>query len=289
MTFPDKIRERQILYQAHVSMLYLSTIQKTALALIVFALLFSACSTNPTTAEPETSRVSESDGMTLVFIPEGEFLMGSADSDPDAAPDEKPQHPVYVDAFWIDQTEVTNGMYMRCVEAEVCSLPVLPGSEIIQKPNQPVQGLAWTQSVEYCEWVGRRLPTEAEWEKAARGTDGRLYPWGDELPEEPAANFDFHFEGFTNVGRFAEGASPYGVMDMAGNVWEWTADWYDENYYAESAYENPTGPESGIIRVIRGGAWNTVSRAVRAANRHWAYPYRDDIVGFRCAMSASEE
>jgi len=262
-----------------------SLIKRASLSLILFAFLFTGCDTNPATIEPEELPVSEPDGMPQVFVPSGEFLMGSADSDPDAVEDEKPQHPVYLDAFWIDQTEVTNGLYMRCVEASVCSLPVLPGSELIQKPNQPVQGLAWTQAVEYCEWVGRRLPTEAEWEKAARGTDGRLYPWGNALTEEPVANFDFYFNEFTDVGRFPEGASPYGVMDMAGNVWEWTADWYDEDYYARSKYENPTGPASGIVRSIRGGAWNTVSRAIRTANRHWAYPYRDDIVGFRCAKS----
>ena len=223
--------------------------------------------------------------MDLVYIPEGEFLMGSAESDVDAASDEKPQHPVYLDAFWIDQTEVTNAMYMRCVDADICSLPIIPGDEITQKPQQPIQGLAWTQAAEYCQWVGRRLPTEAEWEKAARGTDARLYPWGNTPPTEDLANFDFLSDGFTDVGIFPAGTSPYGVMDMAGNVWEWTADWYDENYYANSPYENPTGPESGIIRSIRGGAWNTVPRAIRVTNRHWAYPYRDDIVGFRCAAN----
>ncbi|MCQ3938022.1 MAG: hypothetical protein DPW18_13370 [Chloroflexi bacterium] len=253
------------------------------ISILLIAVSVTAC-TSPSPSAPDSTRISGSDGMPLIFIPEGEFLMGSDDSDPDAAPDEKPQHPVYLDAFWMDQTEVTNAMYLRCVDAGVCSLPVIPDGDMEQKPNHPIQGLAWTQAAEYCEWVGRRLPTEAEWEKAARGTDGRLYPWGNALPEEPAANFDFHFDGFVDVTRLPEGASPYGVLNMAGNTWEWTTDWYDENYYAQAPYENPAGPESGIIRVIRGGAWNTVSRAIRAANRHWAYPYRDDIVGFRCAM-----
>lgn len=164
-------------------------------------------------------------------------------------------------------------------------MPVLPSEAYFQEPNQPVQGLAWTQANVYCQWVDRRLPTEAEWEKAARGTDARIYPWGNELLNEPTANYDFLFNQFMDVGSFQAGASPYGLFDMAGNVWEWTADWYDENYYAISPYENPTGPESGNIKVIRSGAWNTILRAIRVTNRHWAFPSRDDIVGFRCARS----
>lgn len=256
---------------------------KPVIKLVLIFIALAVLPVNCIAPEPNSQKVSEADGMSLVYIPEGEFLMGSADTDPEAAADEKPSHLVWLDAYWIDQTEVTNSMYMRCVEAEVCSLPIIPDEDLIQEPGRPVQGLAWTQAVDYCSWVGRRLPSEAEWEKAARGTDGQIYPWGNDLPATPVANFDFQFDGFTQVGNFPEGASPYGVLDMAGNVWEWTADWYDENYYARSPYENPTGPQSGIIRSIRGGAWNTVSRAIRVANRHWAYPYRDDIVGFRCA------
>jgi len=255
--------------------------QKSFLILSIFLIsLIASCSN---LSDSETNQVSEQDGMTLVYIPEGEFIMGSSDEDKDAAEDEKPQHKVYLDAYWIDKTEVTNGMYNKCLDAGACTLPVLPSEEFFEAPNQPVQGLAWTQAVDYCEWVGRRLPTEAEWEKAARGTDGRLYPWGNELLSEPTANYDFLFNQFTDVGSFELGASPYGVMDMAGNVWEWTSDWYSEDYYANSRYENPTGPARGNIKVIRSGAWNTVLRAIRVANRHWAFPGRDDILGFRCA------
>lgn len=247
---------------------------------VVLSLLLANCASSNASKE---NQISEKDGMQLAYIPAGEFVMGSAENDPDAADDEKPQHNVYLDAYWIDKTEVTNGMYNQCLEEGACTLPVLPSEAFYQEPNQPVQGLAWTQAAAYCAWAGRRLPTEAEWEKAARGADGRLFPWGNTLLDEPTANYDFLFNQFTNVGSFELGASPYGVMDMAGNVWEWTADWYDENYYANSPYENPTGPESGTIKSIRGGAWNTVLRAIRVANRHWAFPERDDIVGFRCA------
>jgi formylglycine-generating enzyme required for sulfatase activity len=250
-------------------------------------LIIVGCISSPALTIDET-RISEKDDLTLIYIPEGEFLMGSDENDSDAAQDEKPQHKVYLHSFWIDKTEVTNGMYNKCVDADVCTLPILPSEEFFQEPNQPVQGLAWTQAVDYCEWVGRRLPTEAEWEKAARGIDGRLYPWGNTLLDENTANYDFLFNQFMDVGSFPSGASPYGVMDMAGNVWEWTADWYSENYYANSTYENPTGPESGNIKVIRGGAWNTVLRAIRVTNRHWAFPGRDDIVGFRCAKDVEE-
>jgi eukaryotic-like serine/threonine-protein kinase len=255
--------------------------QKISLfVLIVLVSLIASCTNS---SETNTNQISEKDGMELIYIPAGEFTMGSTDEDKDAAEDEKPQHKVYLDAYWIDKTEVTNGMYNKCLDAGACTLPVLPSKEFFDAPNQPVQGLAWTQAVDYCEWVERRLPTEAEWEKAARGTDARLFPWGNELLNEPTANYDFLFNQFTDVGSFELGASPYGVMDMAGNVWEWTADWYSEDYYANSPYENPTGPESGNIKVIRSGAWNTVLRAIRVTNRHWAFPGRDDIVGFRCA------
>jgi formylglycine-generating enzyme required for sulfatase activity len=255
--------------------------KKIPLFVLLVLLALTACMN---IVDSNSTRVSEVDGMTLMRVPAGEFLMGSDNRDAEAAPDEKPQHPVYVDAFWIDRNEITNALYARCVEAGKCSLPVMPGERFYEKLNQPVQGVAWTQAVDYCQWAGRRLPTEAEWEKAGRGTDGRLYPWGNTPPSEQQANFDFLFDGLIDVGQLPVGASPYGALDMAGNVWEWTADRYDENYYAKSPYKNPTGPESGTTRVVRGGAWNTVLRAIRVTNRHWAFPGRDDFMGFRCAQ-----
>ena len=151
--------------------------------------------------------------------------------------------------------------------------------------SHPVMGVTWFQAQEYCAWAGRRLPTEAEWERAARGTDGRLYPWGEAAPVSNLLNFNHHVDDTTEVGQHPAGASPYGALDMAGNVWEWVADWYDSDYYATSPVEYPPGPASGNIRVLRGGAWGAEARAVRAANRFWAFPGRNDLDGFRCARS----
>jgi formylglycine-generating enzyme required for sulfatase activity len=225
--------------------------------------------------------------MVMIFIPAGEFIMGSSEADAEADDDEKPQHRVYLEAYWIDQTEVTNAMYTGCVAAGVCRPIVTPRPDMADWPNYPAQGVIWSQAQAYCQWVGRRLPTEAEWEKAARGTDGRLYPWGEAPSDASRANFDFLVGDVTEVGSYPDGASPYGVLDMAGNVWEWVADWYDEAYYQEAPYENPPGPSFGLTRVIRGGAWNVTGRGLRGATRFWAFPDRNDFDGFRCAADDS--
>jgi formylglycine-generating enzyme required for sulfatase activity len=258
------------------------------LALFMFLLLLTlnGCGGVEETPAPAVgaTRVAEVDGMVGVYVPAGDFLMGSGEEDGEAAADEKPQRTVYLDAFWMDRTEVTNAQYGRCVEAGACAALVTPRPDTAEQPDYPVQGVAWEQAVNYCEWAGRRLPTEAEWEKAARGKDGRLYPWGNSSPAAHLLNFDFSRGDVVDVGAYPEGAGPYGVLDMAGNVWEWVADWYGEDYYAEAPAENPPGPEEGTLRVIRGGAWNTAGRAVRAANRFWAAPYRNDFDGFRCVQ-----
>ena len=212
--------------------------------------------------------------------------MGSTDGDLQADGDEKPQHVIYLDSFWIDRTEVTNDMYRQCVKSQQCTEPAhSPRYHSGAYADHPALGIAWNQAVEYCTWAGRRLPTEAEWEKAARGTDGRLYPWGSDAPDPSRLNFDHLVDDTTEVGKYPEGASPYGVFDMAGNVWEWVADGYDEDYYVESPATNPPGGASVNQRVLRGGSWSTEAHNVRVSNRFWAFPGRNDTDGFRCAQN----
>jgi formylglycine-generating enzyme required for sulfatase activity len=238
---------------------------------------------------PDAMGVSLIDGALLVFVPAGEFTMGSDDG----GSDERPAHTVYLDAFAIDRTEVTNAQYARCVQAGACRPPDPSRSstraDYFADPryaDYPVIYVSWDDARAYCAWAGRRLPTEAEWEKAARGTDGRTYPWGDEW-DASKANTDEAGPGDTTpVGAYPQGASPYGALDMAGNVWEWVADWYGANYYRESPGENPLGPASGAYRVVRGGSWNNYQWLARAAIRGRNTPgNRDDDVGFRCARS----
>ena len=263
--------------------------------LYVFCLLtLLACA--PTPPEPTLTateapleviptKISPHDGVTLLYVPAGEFVMGTEATHPLAQEDESPQHTVTLDAFWIDQVEITNERYTRCVEANVCEAIVSPRENMTEQPNFPVQGVAWPEAVKYCEWVGRRLPTEAEWEKAARGTDARLYPWGDRYTDTLRVNIDFRVGDVNEVGSNPDDKSPYNVLDMAGNLSEWVYDRYDANYYASSPAQNPPGPsKSGLgQRVTRGGKWNAAPKAARTANRFWSFPYRDDFSGFRCA------
>ncbi len=228
-----------------------------------------------------SSMVSEKDGMTLVYVPEGEFEMGSEDGESD----ERPVHTIYLDAFWIDQTEVTNAQYNACVQSGACEQPYIDDSNY---DDHPVVYVGWYDAQDYCEWAGRRLPTEAEWEKAARGTDSRTYPWGETISCSQA-NYGGcgDFPQTSPVGYYGEkGASPYGVYDMAGNVWEWTADWYGNNYYQGSPSSNPTGPDSGSSRVLRGGFWGSNKWKARSAFRNFYNPdFSNNFNGFRCARS----
>ncbi|MCO6451317.1 MAG: SUMF1/EgtB/PvdO family nonheme iron enzyme [Caldilineales bacterium] len=253
--------------------------------------LISACTPSTLLAPPELppqageTVIAASDGMTLVYVPGGPFVMGSQASDPNAQPDESPQRTVTLDGFWIDRTEVTNERYTACVKAGVCAPIVSPRSDMIDRPDLPVIGVAWGEASAYCAWVGRRLPTEAEWEKAARGANARLYPWGDQLDTAMLVNIDFRVGDFNDVGANSDDRSPYGVMDMAGNAPEWVADWYQSDAYAQGDVVNPQGPAKSMVRVQRGGAWNAAPSAARAANRFWAFPDRNDFTGFRCAGS----
>ena len=225
-----------------------------------------------------------------VTIPAGEFLMGSdAKRDCDAYEDEQPQHLVYVGRYQIARVPVTNAQYKAFVDATGHRAPNhwQRGRIPADKEDHPVVYVSWYDAQTFCSWAGARLPTEAEWEKAARGSDGRKYPWGDSAPD--CGKAQYHGCGGETVvaGSKPAGASPSGVLDMAGNVWEWCQDWYGENYYASSPSRDPQGPDSGNRRVVRGGSWYFNEWYVRAANRHWNVPiFRYDLVGFRCVSPA---
>ncbi len=237
--------------------------------------------------QPIDEKVSPVDGMVMVYVPEGEFIMGKP-----GKPDfNSPEHLVYLDAFWIDQVEVSNAMYEDCVQAGRCTEPFRsenPFYGVWAYRNLPVVFVSWFQAVEYCEWTGRRLPTEAEWEKAARGTDQREYPWGDERPNPRLANyFDSLIGEPVSVYRYPAGASPYGALNMAGNVREWLADWFSPNYYLEQVYDNPTGPETGIERSMRSGAYDANANEIYTVQRYKHEPQSAGLSrGFRCAESA---
>jgi formylglycine-generating enzyme required for sulfatase activity len=234
-------------------------------------------------ATPFDTWVRPADGMTMVRVPGGTFPMGSADDDPDALPDEVPQHRVTLDSFWIDQTEVTNGQYVQFLNehgnsgAQGVSMIVLNrgytrvsqvGDEFGTTEaslDRPVLMVTWHGAAAYCEWAGGRLPTEAEWEYAARGPEGNLYPWGNAPPTCDLANYGDCNRAAARVGSRPAGASWCGALDMAGNVWEWVADWYGP--YTVRPQENPTGPATGDIPVLRGGGWHSPRWELRAAYR----------------------
>lgn len=235
-------------------------------------------------------RTRELDSMAMVYISAGPFEMGRSDTDGSI---DVPGHVVNLDGYWIDQFEVTNSQYARCVLSAGCQ-PLEKTStnrvgDYYGNPAydfHPVVWVNWHQAAAYCAWAGGRLPTEAEWEKAARGTNGAAYPWGDLLPNRLLLNFNTRIP--VKVGSFPAGASPYGVMDMAGNVWEWVGDWFHGQYYQQSPSTNPTGPETGKTRVQRGGAWDEEENgwSVRITQRFYDFPDNADfLVGVRCAQS----
>jgi formylglycine-generating enzyme required for sulfatase activity len=240
----------------------------------------------PSSSGETASDMISNDGMKLIYIPDGSFKMGSDDH----SADESPVHEVFLGAFLIDQTEVTNAMYAMCVQAGSCS--ELSGNVHYldsKYADHPVTSISWNAASNYCSWADRRLPTEAEWEKAARSESFFTYPWGNIPPDESLLNYNYLVRDTTEVGIYPLGASPYGALDMAGNVWEWVNDWYGYGYYSDSPPSNPPGPDSGTNRVIRGGGWQDANSGVRTAKRGQYLPTdTGSAIGFRCAMDASE-
>ena len=273
---------------------------------------------NPT-AEPENNapeagneKNSSVDGMTQVYIPEGTFQRGGLDAA--AQVDETPPTKITLKGFWMDKVEVTNGMYLLCVQAGVCNVPHLGKQPVFKSETRieyfrntefndyPVVYVGWGDADAYCKWTGRRLPTEAEWEYAARGSFPSLntYPWGDQAPDSSYANFNYYVGDTTRVGSFPAGISPFGILDMAGNVAEWVNDFYDVNYYGQGVNLNPTGPiarSNFFARVVRGGSFGDPAHYIRVSKRSstvgpdpsqapetdlW-YGNSAPTIGFRCA------
>lgn len=230
----------------------------------------------------------------MALVPAGAFTMGSEQGEPD----ERPVHQVFLEAYYMDVYEVTIGRYAKFLSATGMA-PPRAWKEMNQPQNQqrPMVMVDWADAARYCRWAGKRLPTEAEWEKAARGTDARTYPWGNGSPTALHANFgkdawevyeSLGYEGLMPVGILPDGQSPYGIHDLAGNVMEWVSDWDDENYYKTSPARDPRGPLTGDKKVLRGGAWSFGSAYLRAAKRGNYKPSdRFDNIGFRCAKTLS--
>lgn len=235
--------------------------------------------------EQSRQQIKEStgkDGAPMVLVPGGEFTMASGSA----------THRVEIDPFYLDKYEVTVARYGKFLGATKRKEPENWGNSSTYQPSQPITGVTWDDALAYCRWAGKRLATEAEWEKAARGTDGRLYPWGNDPPDPKLANYQAESgysstAGLKAVGSYEEGKSPYGAYDMAGNVWEWVADWYDEDYYRHGPNRNPPGPTGGEEKVIRGGSWDFQARALLAVSRmSYAPTMRTGFIGFRCAQDA---
>lgn len=252
----------------------------------------------PTPDKPVgTEKQSTVDGVTQLYVPAGIFQMGTKDEGDWVGEDEFPLHGVYLNSYWMDKTEVTNAQYQKCVQGGSCSAPHSIASETRKSyfdnsefSEYPVIQVDWEQAQSYCQWAGRRLPTEAEWEKAARGPTERTFPWQGEGYGHDLATFDVDYNwpnaDTTQVGSHPRGASFYQMLDMAGNVYEWVADWYAADYYQHSPAQNPTGPDQGVRRVIRGGAWTSDWVFLRTAVRLSIYPQQfSDDIGFRCAQS----
>ncbi|MFZ1041762.1 MAG: SUMF1/EgtB/PvdO family nonheme iron enzyme [Anaerolineales bacterium] len=261
---------------------------------LVFA---SSTPTRAVTATPGSSSLTTTadQSASIILVPAGNFVMGSDNGNTD----EQPVHTVYLNAFYIDKYEVTNASYKSCVDANECAFPKFFNSNLrttyygdARYDDFPVIGVTWDMAKAYCAWRSARLLTEAEWEKAARGTDGRMYPWGEGI-DQTRANYNSssnpNYAGDTSaVNAYPTGVSPYGVFDMAGNVWEWVADIYGADYYASLTLPvaNPLGPTTGLYHVVKGGSWDSSEFSLRSAGRGFYDPSNANIyIGFRCARN----
>jgi formylglycine-generating enzyme required for sulfatase activity len=261
------------------------------LALVsLLALVGCRATRGGTTAAPQASpksgavSISPRDAAEMVYVPAGECTIGSPDDELQAWGDEYPQHRRYLNAFWIDKNLVTVARYRKFCQATRRPMP--PAPEWGWQDDHPIVNVTWQEAADYAAWAGKRLPAEAEWEKAARGADGRRYPWGEEWEAGKCANSvgENHLRGTRPVGSCPAGVSPYGALDMAGNVWEWCADWYDPRYHPDGSGRSPTP-----YRVVRGGSWEDDDPALfRSAFRnHFDVPGdRDHTYGFRCVRGA---
>ena len=243
----------------------------------------------PTTAPPPGSqRVSQVDHLVQVYVPAGDFQMGRGASDGELE-DDQPRHPVWLEGFWIGLTPVTNAAYAQCEAAGVCEPPCSaetnPHYYDPAYASHPVVYVTWQAAQDYCHWAGGRLPAEAEWERAAGGDGWREYAWGDADPAENLANLGGVRDTTSAVGSFPDGASPFGVLDMGGNVREWMADWYAPDYYQVSPAANPPGPDLGTERVLRGASWNDPWYYAKLTRRYAHAPESAGANrGFRCVF-----
>jgi formylglycine-generating enzyme len=254
-------------------------------------------------------KINPKDGAEMVWVPSGQFTMGSTEEEMSSLivrygiPKEMawvyeancPQRKVDLDGYWMYKTEVTVAQYRKFCEATGRTMPDAP--RLGWKDDRPVVNVTWEDADAYAKWAGCALPTEAQWEKAARGTDARKYPWGDKLdPSRCVSSVDRNADGAEAVGSHPAGASPYGCQDMAGNVWEWCADWYDPSYYKNAPSKSPRGPSAEVklpgsastAHVIRGGSWyNNLNDQLECASRYYRFSpkYRYSYDGFRCAKS----
>ena len=261
----------------------------------------------PAAAFPQPVQLGK-DSASMVPIAEGCFTMGTNNVSSDQGfPNERPEHTVCLKSYYIDQFEVTTQRYAKFMQEAGAGAPPLWDEEAVTAAaDRPVIGISWSDAEAYCKWAGKRLPTEAEWEKAARGTDGRRYPWGFMTPYPDLANYNrgdwvsypvtmapviYGAAGLNVRLGFTEqgGRSPYGLYNVAGNAAEWVADWYDREYYTKSPKDNPTGPASGEKKIFRGGSWIDPPRNLRVTARFSAEPdFQDRSLGFRCAMDMTE-